>query len=373
MKNKYSEELIIDYVYGNDIEDYDIDDLENDYKFMMEVIRYTKDKNMYDLCSDGVKQEYEFVKFMIEMFKDDDNFIISIAHNYLDNINESDITYKEIVVLISNLTDANKNDDAILFKVKSQLISEAEFLEKDVFLENCNDEKLKEKLGLGFLYIMEKYGNSKILMDFFADQFIKQIFYYNDDNYTLEEYIHLNVRDKNKIIEPGINNFIINYIEQFDSALAGHVSNNIKLIENLYKNIEQIVNKWDYYMISLNNRREAIIEQEVFQFMDDNKIRVDFSVYKVINYLLNNLGYNSLDDETFLDESNELDLKIYKKLEEGKGFEFGEYKLILYLTNLIKELYSKDVVINDLSDYNEPEQFENNVIDFNSYKTGSKK
>lgn len=372
MKNKYSEELIVDYIYGNDIEDYDIDDLENDYKFMMEVIKYTNDKNMYDLCSDEVKQEYEFVKFMIEMFKDDDNFIISVAHNYLDNIDESDITYKEIAVLISNLTDANKNEDAILFKVKSQLISEAEFSEIEVFLENCTDEKLKEKLGLGFVYIMEKYGNSKILMDFFADQFIKNIFYYNGE-YSLEEYIHLNVRDKNKIIEPGINNFIINHVEHFDSTLAGHISNNIKLIEHLYKNIEQIVNKWDYYMISLNNRREAIIEQEVFQFMDDNKIRVDFSVYKVINYLLNNLGYNPLDDETFLDESDELDLKIYKKLEEGKGFDFSEYKLISYLTNLIKEMYSKDVVVKEFSDYNELEQFENNVIDFSSYKTGGKK
>lgn len=370
--SKYSEELIVDYIYGNDIEDYDIDDLENDYKFMMEVIKYSKDKNMYDLCSDEVKQKYEFVKFMIEMFKEDDKFIISIANNYLDNIDESDITYKEIVVLISNLIDANKNADAIEFKIKSQLISEAEFVEIAAFLEQCNDEELKEKIGLGFVYIMEKYGNSKILMDFFANEFMENIFYYNEE-YTLEQYIHLNVRDKNKIIEPGINNFIINHVGTFDTALAGHISSNINLIKHLYKNIEQIANKWDYYMVSLNNRREAIIEQEVYKFMDKEKIHVDFSVFKLINHLMTNLGYTPLDEEIFFDDDDELNLKIYKKLEEGKGFSLEEYKLISYLTNLIKEIYGKDVVVKEFSDYDVPEQFENNIIEFSSYKTGGKK
>lgn len=371
--SKYSEELIVDYIYGNDIEDYDIDDLENDYKFMMEVIKYSKDKNMYDLCSDEVKQEYEFVKFMIEMFKEDVNFIISIAHNYLDNANESDITYKEIVVLISNLTDANKNEDAIEFKLKSQIMSEAELVEIAVVLENSTDEKFKEKLGLGFIYIMEKYGNSKILMDFFANQFIANIFYYSDENHTLEEYIHLNVKDKNKIIEPGINNFIIGHVGTFDSALAGHISNNIVLIEHLHKNIEKIVDKWDYYMETLSIRREKIVEQEVFEFMNNNNIHVDFSVYKLINYILSSLGFKPLDDDVFSETDDELDLKIYQKLQSGQNLDFTEYKLVSYLTNLIKELYEKDVIVTNLNDYDEINISENNIIDFNSYKTGSKK
>ena len=54
MGREYDLELIKNYVEGNDI-DCDIEGLENDYKFMISVIKYTNDKHMYDLCSDNVK------------------------------------------------------------------------------------------------------------------------------------------------------------------------------------------------------------------------------------------------------------------------------------------------------------------------------
>ena len=40
----YNKKLIYDYIMGNDIEDFDTDELENNPEFMMEVIKYTKDK-----------------------------------------------------------------------------------------------------------------------------------------------------------------------------------------------------------------------------------------------------------------------------------------------------------------------------------------
>ena len=43
---KYNNKLIEDYIQGNDIEGYNIDDLENDYDFMISVIVKSNDKNM---------------------------------------------------------------------------------------------------------------------------------------------------------------------------------------------------------------------------------------------------------------------------------------------------------------------------------------
>ena len=43
--DKYDFETIIKYVNGEDIEKYEIDELENDYLFMIQVILYTNDKN----------------------------------------------------------------------------------------------------------------------------------------------------------------------------------------------------------------------------------------------------------------------------------------------------------------------------------------
>ena len=55
---KYSASIVEDYIEGNDIEDFDIDELENDRSFMLDVIKKTKDKNFYNLCSDDLKHDY---------------------------------------------------------------------------------------------------------------------------------------------------------------------------------------------------------------------------------------------------------------------------------------------------------------------------
>ena len=51
----YNKKLVFDYVVGNDLDDYEIDELENTPEFMIEVIKYTQDKKMYNFCSDNVK------------------------------------------------------------------------------------------------------------------------------------------------------------------------------------------------------------------------------------------------------------------------------------------------------------------------------
>ena len=56
---KYSNYVIRKYVNAEEIS-YDIDELEDDPKFMRKVIEYTKDKNMYNLCSNRVKKDYFF-------------------------------------------------------------------------------------------------------------------------------------------------------------------------------------------------------------------------------------------------------------------------------------------------------------------------
>ena len=61
---KYSQELITKYINGEDIEKYSLEELENDRIFMIKVIEYSNDLNMYNLCSDNLKKDYNFVKFL---------------------------------------------------------------------------------------------------------------------------------------------------------------------------------------------------------------------------------------------------------------------------------------------------------------------
>ena len=54
---KYSRDLVEKYINGEDIEDYSLDELENDKNFMMLVISQTTDRKMYNYCSESVKSE----------------------------------------------------------------------------------------------------------------------------------------------------------------------------------------------------------------------------------------------------------------------------------------------------------------------------
>ena len=111
----YNSKLIHDYINGNDIIDYDIEELENDYRFMMKVIDYTKNKNMYNLCSDEVKKNYTFVKFMIEKFKDDVNFIAKVADYYLDQTNDEDITYNELNIIMDSIVNTDIDSELLSY------------------------------------------------------------------------------------------------------------------------------------------------------------------------------------------------------------------------------------------------------------------
>ena len=76
----YSIKTIESYIKGEDIKEYTIEELENDSKFMLMVAFTTNDKNIYNLCSENVKLDYEFVKMMIKRFKNDLSFVCQIAN-----------------------------------------------------------------------------------------------------------------------------------------------------------------------------------------------------------------------------------------------------------------------------------------------------
>ena len=82
--NKYDNKIVNDYINGNDIDDFNIDDLENDSMFMKKVIVASNDKNFYRLCSDRVKKDYNFIKFVIYKFKEDIEFISKVADELFD-------------------------------------------------------------------------------------------------------------------------------------------------------------------------------------------------------------------------------------------------------------------------------------------------
>ena len=84
---------------------------------MLQVMERSKDKNMYDLCSDSVKNDYGFVYEVINLFKDDLEFVCLVADNYIDSLSEAEkihgTSYPEINILMSSLCGKSLNQYSI--------------------------------------------------------------------------------------------------------------------------------------------------------------------------------------------------------------------------------------------------------------------
>ena len=79
MMSPYNLNAVYDYIWGKDLDDDMVDSLENNPYFMIQVMEKSKDKNVYNLCSDTVKRNYDFVKRAVELFGDDLDFVSEAA------------------------------------------------------------------------------------------------------------------------------------------------------------------------------------------------------------------------------------------------------------------------------------------------------
>ena len=173
MKSKYSKQLIFDYVNGNDIVGYNIEELENDMEFMIEVIDFTNDKNMYNLCSEKIKKNYELVKFMVQKFKDDKNFIIELSKNFIKNSPYLCYDSVELSILMSDITGEDNTEDLDYFgKV---LMPKNIFFEKINYTASLIAQK-NRNLDMGFIVFQDALKDRTIILDFVAKEFIKKIF-----------------------------------------------------------------------------------------------------------------------------------------------------------------------------------------------------
>ena len=276
---KYDKDIINNYINGLEIKD--------DKEFMMQVIELTNDKNFYKLCSEKVKKDYDFVKFLINKFKNDISYICDVADFYLDNT-EDEISRIELAIVMSNLTD--KKDDKKHYEYK--IISDAMFTAKRVQIEmgkiELNDENASDEIGMGFLLMYDSYNCSKIILDFYAKKMIEVIF--SEFNIELENMLHQQFNTPEEINKLGINNYMLNFISRYDSMLASYLSSNIYLMKDFKNKIEQVLNNWDKYICDNEVKRYNLILIKVHEYMEQEEMKGFLSETDLLYYIGKKLG-----------------------------------------------------------------------------------
>lgn len=268
---KYDINLIKDYVLGNDI-NCDINELEDDYNFMIDVINYTNDKKMYNFCTDKVKNNYDFVKYIIIKFKFDIKFICTVADNYLEN--EKDETKKmDITLLISQLS---KNE-------KYNMLLDVEYynsrLKFELYKEENKEDKFTNELDMGFLLIFHLYNHNECIMNFYAKKYIDEIF--QEEMEKLEFNIHQQFKTFKNLKEYGINIYLLNIILKHDINLYNYLTCHLDLFDELKIKIQNIESNWELYNQQLEKTKYEVIVDEAHSYFEEyeNEIKYEESEF----------------------------------------------------------------------------------------------
>lgn len=308
---KFSKKLIEDYIQGKEIEGYTIEELENDKDFMMQVIEVSNDKKIYNICSDNVKKDYEFVKYVVLKFKDDINFICNVADYYLEDVSD-DLNRFEISIIMSNLTkNDKKNSDYCL--IRDTIYTTMRVQIEGVKLAN-NDYDL-QSFGMGFIVMLEYFKERKIVLNYCAKKTIQEII--NEFDIDLEDLLHREFQSLDQINEVGINNYIINFIWYYDMALSKYLINHQDLMNDLNKEMNYIINNWDNYNCYDEREKYKLLVEKFCNFYEQIKENTIFTktdllffAGKKLGILDNLIKYNILNgiildcmDDDFLEDT----------------------------------------------------------------------
>ena len=357
MKRSYDLKLVYDYIWGNDIEGVSIDELESDPSFMLEVLERSKDKNMYELCSDNVKCDYNFVRSVIELFKDDLEFVCGVADFYLDSLDDTEklqgTSYCELNIIMSSLCGRSLNQYAII--VAS--FYEYERYRASLCINSSDDLELIEESKAGFFISLAEYEDNPIILDFIAKRMVNESLYKERDN-NLEYLIHSRFRSVEDFEKFGEFVFLHNCISDYDRALSTYVFDRANssefntFFEQLAKEIGKVKNNWDSYMNRINSWRIGVFNQEFSSYMLDEASYGRLSYDEIVSYVANRLGRIDEFSKFDFDFSSEYDEEKYKILETD------DVNNINKALSIASKLFEKDVIEDEYDDYSEHEEKE---------------
>ncbi len=348
MNNKEDISLIKKYINGEDLGEISVEELENNKDFMKEVIEHTNDYKIYNLCSDNVKKDYEFINYLINKFPNNYKFIDNVAKIYFDK-SDNELNKKELKLIMENILP-----DVLAKKYKrcnyQQYLDDREEME-NLYLSN---PLLEDEIGMGFSKLYEKYSNSKMIIEYYVKHLIDDIVNDVDDlkYYLLEEF-----KDGKSFNTYEMTNYIIGYIGFYDKALSIYISKNTDAIKDVINSA-----------IELQNRFYKEKEQRFSDMFDMVNEYINYSDSKLfavetIFYIARELGITDKIEEHYKRKfivpdteefdkyfEDEIDLSIK---EEDIDYEFAESEIYDSEESKRDYLNIKKIMENQLFTYNE--------------------
>lgn len=262
---KYDKSTVFDYLLGNDIVGYNIDELEENPEFMAEVV--TRDNKAYDLCSENIRSSYVFVKFILDHNPSNLNLCMLVADTYLDKDIDDDIESINQLAISILMKEIVRNYDPQLelkYGFHPMLAYKEQHINGFAIVDSIDDEIDKENAGLGFIFVDGKLMDNEIVANYIADRYVDDL---DDEGLNLEEELHCLLRKKDQIKKEGlIKTTVIQIINRYDITLAQYVAKNINKLPVLNRKIKKIIKRWDAYNFHIESINEECNECQEFNY-----------------------------------------------------------------------------------------------------------
>lgn len=337
---KYDSKLINDYIMGNDIDGHLIEELENDIDFMREILVKTNDSKMYNMCSDRLKKDLEFTLFVIEHFINEKNFINDVIVNYF-KMNNDNIKRKEFELSLASLSIKYNND---YLKRYQDLVANMYCLEVNEYqkvISRLDNKEWKKYYGMGFYFVIDRYGESEFVKDFFAQSMLDDIFV----DYKLETEIHRKYPNQKDLEKYGINNYILEIVSSYDIHLKNYVAFKLELIQQISEKIKYYLQRWDMYNLNLADD----VLHKIDRYFDNKENNNLLLREEITTYIVKKLNLQEIfnESEIYKDElkfANKLS-KLHGDIDE-ESLPVPEMITLLDVENLIrKEVFGEEEIV----------------------------
>ena len=321
--NNYSyDKAILDaFVLGHEITEYNVEELKDNYKFMLDAVRFSKNKRIYDMASARVKNNIDFVVGAIKVFKNDELFVRKLYNDFINNCTDNLKTI--FIIYMFNMYHADKSNFANY--IKNQV---------DILYGRLNvDGKFKS--------IMETYNDTTI-NKFMARKYVYNMFY-NDAKYSISGIVHKNINCKNAI-DTDARGFVLKYVKKNDKELAQYLSFNDDIIRPIITDVKTELKRWDLYEDKLNSIRINKAVMLMFNYLKNNK-QVNMELIILLSYLAYDLGLQQEFIKYDSNSSNKTSLNYLKYKDSYKNYpkEISMlddiYDLKVELNNIFNEDY----------------------------------
>ncbi|MBO6195144.1 MAG: hypothetical protein J6O56_02215 [Bacilli bacterium] len=238
-------QLLEDYINGTlDLEL--CTKLESSSKFMKLVFMKTRDTNYYKFCSKSLKNDYDFLMFLIKLFNSENNFIYEIITHYLFYDVNHDDKYINVLTLAEKMFRYNVDKDNYVYymRCRSRIADFMQTYENHAnYIMNSYNRNSKDKNTIGFLVAMNEYKEEPQILEFLASNYVYGIF----TKYNLEEYIHYMFNTKEEVLLCDQKELILSFINKIDYYLAEFVKNKEELLYSAMSKLNHAIYNYDSY------------------------------------------------------------------------------------------------------------------------------